>query len=333
MKKRHICVSLLFSLLLPVCIPSYVPGASAEPTQSEEPSEPPTDPKPTFPANEEEAPEADLAIVARVNNDLPCEQLITKSFPFGSVPCKIFLAKEGGPVIFRNHLFRADWDAEIECLRHLDNGNYYIVYDVEEGGRVFKFFDSDYCETHGVYVNRPGKESDYDKLRVGDSIQKVFALDRGSCLYNSAGLNQAALDGAWTSLHLLENTLILIQYKEDEVNHTCTITKIEKFPDKKIFLPVGTSLGNLPIGTSVEYSVTIYGIIGEGEEVFDFTILPQDYPKWDDNDNPPRDIPEWVRDLKDGKGGGNPALIWGVAAASAAAAVAAVLIIRKRRRS
>jgi len=208
--------------------------------------------------------ETNQAVLNRVNNDLPIEELVTKRFTLESHPnvnpSDSLLSRS---CLWDLNIYSVDMRWEIEALRRMDNGNYYAVFEIEEGGRVFRFFTNEggYRESHSVYVNSPGVESDYDRLQIGDPIEKIFDIDYGFSLPDFKGKNYTQLDGVDGSLHLLENMLILIQY--DDFRY---IKSIKKFPDKKITLPAGTLLGTLMPITTLE------------DEVFDFNILPKDFP-------------------------------------------------------
>jgi len=236
----------------------------------------------------EEIEKINQAVLAKANNDLPCEQLITKRYPIERIcPSFHILPKTyasnliSGDGTRPGELFKTEEGLGIECLRKMENGNHYAVFEVEEGGRVFYFYSQENRESHAIYVNKPGKEEDYDNLKVGDYIDKLFDIDYSVALggkleegggrwmnytgFDESGANEfGAFDFDFRSLHLLENVLIMIQWDAENG----TLKKVEKFPDRKIKIKAGVSVNVAP-GTALL----------EEDEVFDFTILPQDYPQ------------------------------------------------------
>ena len=218
---------------------------------------------------DEEVAEANQAVFDRVNNELAIEELVTKRFTLESTPPHSLSAIPFHSLLSRSSewrfaIFAVDMRWEIECLRRMDNGDYYAVFEIEEGGRVFRFFTKEggFRESHGIYVNRPGSESDYSQLQVGDSHEKIFDIDYGFSLPDYIGMNFVQLNGVDGSLHLLEDMLILIQYDDNK-----NIINIRKYPDKRITVPAGTWLGTTMPAMTLE------------DEVFDFNILPKDFPK------------------------------------------------------
>jgi len=214
---------------------------------------------------DEEMAEADQAVFDRVNNDLPIEELVTKRFSLENSPrvnpSHSLLSRSGE---WRLRIFAVDMRWEIECLRRMENGDYYAVFEVEEGGRVFRFFTKEggYRVSHSIYVNQPGSESDYAQLQLGDSHEKLFDIDYGFSLPDFIGMNFIQFNGVDGSLHLLEDMLILIQYDDSK-----NIINIQKYPDKRLTVPAGTWLGTAMSSKILE------------DTVYDFNILPKDFPK------------------------------------------------------
>ncbi|MCL2512381.1 MAG: hypothetical protein FWF08_00650 [Oscillospiraceae bacterium] len=218
-----------------------------------------------------EIEKADQNVFDRANNELSCNKLITKRFPLRDLPfrCNISLKSIELYNTWRTHIYEIDDRAKIECLRLLGNEDYYAVFEIEEGGRVFCFFPKDhgYRLSHSVYVNRPGKESEYDRIKIGDDFKKIEKTDYGAALYDGYGMNWTSFNDIVGSYHLLKDSLIFIEYDIDNINHTGKVSNIKKLPDKIIFVPIGTYVEGANGGITAE------------DEAFDFTIFPQDYPE------------------------------------------------------
>ena len=208
-------------------------------------------------------------ILQRIDNDSPLEDLITRSISwtdFWSHPdFHIFsefdaLIEIGSEAIHRRaELYEVDEVFNIEVLRQLDSGNIYTVFEVGRRGWMFLFFsqDKDYQLSHMAFVNQSLVEKDFDAISVGSPIENYGES------FNFEWRNRAWF-GSHNERHrlryfLLEDTLIIIHLDDYQY-----ILEIERRPDKRIYLPAGTELN---------------GRILEEDEVFDFNILPQDFPR------------------------------------------------------
>ena len=209
-------------------------------------------------------------ILKRVNNDLPCEQLIKTSYPAETIlyPATTFrVSSEYSKMIYINEF------APIECLRDAGNGYYYAVYQTTEGGRSFLFFDkaNGFNFSHEVYIYKPCKREDYEKLKKGDNLNTVLNMDKAfhSATSKQQASNAVVLDSSPYSYALLKDTFVLIQYEQigiGESYNNFIISEIQFIDDKK--LVVNENVTELQ---GAKRSPV--------REVFDFTILPQDYPE------------------------------------------------------
>jgi len=175
------------------------------------------------------------------------------------------------------HTFMADVNERfpIECLRDMGNGHYYAVYETTEGGRLFYFFDGarNFEFTHSVYIFKPVAENVYMQLKPGDSTKKVLEMDSAfaSAMKKGQATNTVMMDDIQYSFALLENALIVVRYSvtgdTGDVMQDVTVSEIQVFPDKKLI--VGKEVKNLQAAERPQ----------QIREVFDFNILPQDFPK------------------------------------------------------
>ena len=85
-----------------------------------------------------------------------------------------------------NRILLGEFDQKIPIrfLRQVDDLHYYTMYKVGEKGRLYVFFqgavrgvDEVICYTRSVYSEKRLKKSDFDRIKVGDSLDKVIAVD------------------------------------------------------------------------------------------------------------------------------------------------------------
>ena len=200
-----------------------------------------------------------------IDNELTLQNLITEKMPWtdfwSDTEFQIFsdlgtlVRVESEEINRRAELYEIDELFNIEALRRMDNGDVYAVFEIEGGGRKFLFFSQNlgYQLTHMAFVRSAGMESEFDILNVGDSnAEYIEFIDR-------LGGNMTRFTSGNVLQHyfLLTDALVIIHSHYD-------IVKIERRPDKRIYLSAGTELN---------------GRILEEDEVFDFNILPQDFPR------------------------------------------------------
>ena len=133
-----------------------------------------------------------------------------------------------------------DSEYPIECLRDMGNGRRYAVYFLKGGGRFFFFFyNGSYY--HSAYVSKAKYKKDFGDIVIGDSFEKVVAVDRDARVW----------EYEWSSgeygysAHLLKDGVLFYQYQDGII-------------------------------TDIDYSADFSFDSGEWE--YDYSILPQDYP-------------------------------------------------------
>jgi len=208
------------------------------------------------------------AILSRVDNIQPFDKLTTKTYSLADL-LETFGGyfsswTYSGNIHYMNGI---DEKREIECLRHMGDGNYYVVYKAENGGRMFVFFPMDQNNrlSHSIYLMGPLEQSKFETLKRGDSFSKVMDIDPTfSASLEVAGYasNATGIDGKIYTMHMLKEKMVMITYQpvrddEDDLEKVL-IDTVTIFPDQKIVIDVDGYMGN---GT------------------YDYTILPQDYPE------------------------------------------------------
>ena len=209
-------------------------------------------------------------ILSLVNNELPCEQLIKTPYPddMGFQPWTSFRSAHSS--MPTPSITVVDDVFPIECLRDAGNGLYYAVYQTAEGGRIFCFFSQarDYTFSHSVYVYKPVSSATYNELQIGDPLSKVLKIDAALAsgfdkqrIVNVIGLNEISCTFA-----LLKDALVVFQYQQiGDGPQDVAISDIQVLRDKKLVINEDV----LELQDHKRQPV---------REVFDFNILPQDYP-------------------------------------------------------
>jgi len=209
-------------------------------------------------------------ILSRVDNIQPFDKLTTKTYsladiesPFGTY----FSSWTYSGNIYT--MQRIDEKYEIECLRDMGDGNYYAVYKVENGWRMFAFFPKDQGNlfSHAIYLMGPLEQSKFETLKRGDSLSKVMDIDPTfSASLESAGYagnsSMVLRNNIYFTMHMFRDRMALITYQpvrddEDDLEKVL-IDTVTIFSDQKIVIDFDGYMGN---GT------------------YDYTILPQDYPE------------------------------------------------------
>lgn len=130
------------------------------------------------------------------------------------------------------------------AIRESADGSYiYAMYDTDLGGRLYLFFskEKDYRFVDGFPVLMKNKLSyqDFASLKVGDGIEEVARVDSVADVYRRQSfdrLNDAAVENYTkrgtppTSIHLLSDGILKIQYARDSTMGY-VITDIVYSPD------------------------------------------------------------------------------------------------------
>ena len=163
----------------------------------------------------------------------------------------------------------------VTFLRNPEEGRYYTVVKIAGGGYAYFFFERPRWQTGEyytedltcvteigcLYAEKVLQKSDFDVLKIGDTIEDVMAIDNAAVVTKQFNdmLVARDMDGprhASASVHLLTDGLLTIEYTHKGTVYTIkSITYSEDF----IFDP--------PL-RDAEF----------GKYPKDYSILPQDYP-------------------------------------------------------
>ena len=163
----------------------------------------------------------------------------------------------------------------VAFLRNPEEGRYYTVVKIAGGGYAYFFFERPRWQTGEyytedltcvteigcLYAEKVLQKSDFDVLKIGDTIEDVMAIDNAAVVTKQFNdmLVARDMDGprhASASVHLLTDGLLTIEYTHKGTVYTIkSITYSEDF----IFDP--------PL-RDAEF----------GKYPKDYSILPQDYP-------------------------------------------------------
>lgn len=151
----------------------------------------------------------------------------------------------------------------IELLRKIDDHRMYGIQKMQQGGLLYTFYDNS-AMTHTAWMSKALSYSDFDDIHIGDTSQKVAALEPVTEHWAFRAMATDSLhpvkDG-FTQELLLKDGFLEIHYNmEEKPNYAVgdwIITDTKFYPDFK-----------------VEYD---FGM--DQPFVFDYSILPEDYPK------------------------------------------------------
>lgn len=112
--------------------------------------------------------------------------------------------------------------------RTADGGSVYVMYDTDAGGRLYVFFSGEknnYMVEDGfpILMKKRLTHADFAGLAVGDGIGDVERIDPAASVYKSwfgrlndtAITNWTALGAPPTSVHLLTDGILKIEYRGD----------------------------------------------------------------------------------------------------------------------
>ena len=214
-------------------------------------------------------------ILARADNSKPAEVMITKTYSIKEVFDRFgyyMSAKMHSGYFISPEMYNASF--EIECLRDMGNENYYAVTKIEEGGYLYAFFPKD-CH-HDLdaffYVNKPLDKNTFSKIQKGQTMADVAKLDPVVTYWKEKGVvyNCTQTGGIFYTFHLFKDCIWMISYMIDDLEQPTpeglVVKDIRKYPDRILVL-------------DMEYEEN-----GEIKKVYeygsyDFSILPQDYPR------------------------------------------------------
>ncbi len=150
----------------------------------------------------------------------------------------------------------------IELLRKIDDHRMYGIQKMQQGGLLYTFYQ-DECMTHTAWMSKALSYSDFDDIHIGDTSQKVAALEPVTEHWAFRAMATDSLhpvyDG-FTQELLLKDGFLEIHYNmEEKPNYAVgdwIITDMKFYPDFKVE----------------------YDYVQDAPWVSDYSILPEDYP-------------------------------------------------------
>ncbi|MBR6429553.1 MAG: hypothetical protein IKS43_07855 [Clostridia bacterium] len=132
------------------------------------------------------------------------------------------------------------------ALRKFEDGHAYMVYDADNGYRLFIQFGEKYgySASYGypVVIKEQHSCADFEGLKVGDSIDKVCEIDSVGLIYKklfsevycidaqNARITRECGEGPYSSMHYLTDGILRIEYDFDE-KMNATIANMVYSPD------------------------------------------------------------------------------------------------------
>ena len=135
-------------------------------------------------------------------------------------------------------------DCPTDAIRVRTNRTVYIVYDTDQGTRLYLFFGSFWETADGfpLVINRVMSYEDFKNIEIGDTIDDVAAVDDVTELYKKhyydnwqlsyiAAKSMCENGYPPTTLHYLEDGILKIEYEmlEDRTLVVSSITYNEKY--------------------------------------------------------------------------------------------------------
>jgi len=258
------------------------PGNQLLPSEEDTYTEPEINPEVQKYIDDYKAKEQD--IYSRADNITPPDQLITKFYTANEMINRYGAYFSARTYSGNTHpIVSVDEKYPIECLRDMGGGSYYVVYNIEEGGRMFLFFpaDANGLFSYGLYLRKPLDKSRFEQLKPGDTLEPIVDIDSSlEIVFNKkieslCNVVAGAAPNIIGTYHFFNDSLWFIKYEnlndEDVTIKTfktkkVKILEINKFNDKK-----------LVIKWEFLYEGVTYpdGVNG----TYDFNILPIDYPE------------------------------------------------------
>ena len=112
-----------------------------------------------------------------------------------------------------------DQKVPIRFLRQVDDLHYYTMYKIGEKGRLYIFFERDFPRpvdlityACSVYSEKRLAKSDFDRIKAGDSLEKVIAIDPTARFAK----NKYSMGEEGSSVHLLSDGILKFSYTKKE---------------------------------------------------------------------------------------------------------------------
>jgi len=138
------------------------------------------------------------------------------------------------PSFASDYISNDEYVYQIECLRRISDYTIYAVYKTDEGGLAYRFFADDaykrrykgiYVLSHNIYVKKKISHSEFEKVKIGDSIERVEEIDPATELYK----NELIDTESFSTIHLLTDGVMLVHYNKSGEDYKVSV--IDYFDD------------------------------------------------------------------------------------------------------
>ena len=202
------------------------------------------------------------------DNQVSLGELITQKYDFSQlqVDDRMFYEEENGILNSQDTL---SWMLQYrmpECVRKIDDLHYYLVYQLNSGGTLYQFYtrsqDTIVWYQCSAYSEKALSYSDFEKIEVGASIDKVAKIDPAAATINEYYRNnfEYVKSIGYKDIRMLADGVMIIRYEPVNEGQSYQVSNIEYFND-----------------CIIKY--TGQGISGFGDYTINCKILEQDYPK------------------------------------------------------
>ncbi|MDO5559962.1 MAG: hypothetical protein Q4F95_10235 [Oscillospiraceae bacterium] len=181
--------------------------------------------------------------------DKPLDDVISQSMP-DTLPKNYLTYKFDPALSCLTEFISFNKQYNIELIRKLDDNRMYTVHKLDSGGLFYSFFNNDLLY-NTAYACKKLSYSDFSDIKAGDSISRVEQIDPCTSMWRDINKD----NGTINQNVLLTDGLLFINYKLQQGEYY--IAGMILFDDFKMSVPS----------------------IDNGDIVFDYSILPEDYPE------------------------------------------------------
>ena len=192
--------------------------------------------------SQRENPDTLEALLKRIDNSTPYQELITKKIDIQSFLQK-YHPDAADPISNPPRLMTTvDQDFGIECLRQTEAGALYSIHQVKQGGLLYVFYQTQSYENTGKYVSikywyyvkKALSYADFSEVTEGMPLKDVKKIDPVTNFYTDRAYTPDNVFFPY-SYHYLKDGILLIGYTETDKGQVVKGTKF--FPDFQIEEP------------------------------------------------------------------------------------------------
>lgn len=192
-----------------------------------------------YSSSQRENPDALEAVLKRIDNSTPYQELITKKIDIQS-----FLQKydpDAAATITQSPrlITTVDRDFGIECLRQTEAGSIYSIHQVKQGGLLYVFYETRSYESTGKYVSikywyyvkKALSYADFSEVTEGTLLKEVKKIDPVTKFYTDRAYTPSQIFIPY-SYHYLKDGILLIGYTK--TNKDLVVEGTQFWPDFNI---------------------------------------------------------------------------------------------------